>query len=292
MYTLNNYTPEDVVRHKGFDCTFHVFAEEVGENGTPHLQGCITFTKNCRFKTLQKFMPRCRLERPMVLEIARNYCMKETCFILDRRKPGERKDIHQLTADIMSGMPIKEAAWKHPTVYAKYPSGMKDLHAMAQEPRNFKPIVSWYYGSTGTGKSLSVVRAEPSLWISGEDIKFWNAYENQTATLFDDMRGDFCKFSYLLKILDYNEAVVNVKNGHRQLNSKRMYITSNRDPQGTYPNCGESMAQLIRRIDNIVEFTMHPVYPGEVVFNIVKGEFVMDESVRRDIRLANGINNK
>lgn len=91
MYTLNNYTPEDVVRHKGFDCTYHVFAEEVGEEGTPHLQGCITFTKNCRFASVAKFMPRCRLQRPEVIEIARNYCMKEDNFILDNRRPGERR---------------------------------------------------------------------------------------------------------------------------------------------------------------------------------------------------------
>lgn len=239
---------------KDLECSYNVFGFEVSASGTPHLQGCITFRKCARFATVRKFI-RGRLERPKVLDIAKNYCMKDgDYFIKDERTQGERTDLMTITQDIMAGLPIKECAWKYPTVYVKYPTGMKDLHSMAQVPRRFKPSVSWFYGLTGTGKSDYVFGTEPDVWVSGKDSKFFNNYENQIAACFDDFRGSFCPFDQLLKLLDRYPCTVDVKNGWRQFNSRRIYITSCLIPEEAYPGCSERVDQLLRRIDNIVEF--------------------------------------
>lgn len=89
MYTINNYTPEieDLVRK--IDCQYNVFGREVGkECNTPHLQGCITFYNNTRFKAVQKLLPGAHLTRPKFLKRARKYCMKDGDFEeIDKRIP-------------------------------------------------------------------------------------------------------------------------------------------------------------------------------------------------------------
>jgi len=77
MYTINNYAESDVMRLKALECTYHVFGKEVGEQGTPHLQGCITFSKTMRFNAVTKLI-KGHLIRPKVIEAARNYCMKDS----------------------------------------------------------------------------------------------------------------------------------------------------------------------------------------------------------------------
>lgn len=256
MYTINNYTEEDVLLMQNLECSYHIFGKEVSESGTPHLQGCITFSKAARFVTVNRYI-KGHLQRPKIVEQARNYCTKEGDYwIKDTRTQGERTDLNQITTDLMAGMPLKQAAWKHPLVYVKYPTGMKDLHSFAQKRRDFKPVISWFFGPTGTGKSKFVFDNEPEIWVSGRNSKFFNGYENQEAAVLDDFRGSFCPFDELLKLLDRYPHSVDVKGSHREWNSRRIYITSCYRPEEAYPGCAEKMDQLLRRLDRIVEFSI------------------------------------
>jgi hypothetical protein len=130
--------------------------------------------------------------------------------------------------------------------------------------------VNWYFGETGSGKTRAVHKRESlhELWIAGEQSNFFNNYENQPAALFDDFRGDFCKFHVLLVLLDRYPYTVNVKYGCAQWNSKRIYLTSSKPPQEVYNKSDEDMQQLLRRIDNIIQFKL---FGGQTVHVIVKG---------------------
>lgn len=75
-YTINNYKNEDIEFVKRLDCTTHVCAKEVGESGTPHLQGSITFTKCHRMSALKKLHPTAHWEVTKSIEHANNYCRK------------------------------------------------------------------------------------------------------------------------------------------------------------------------------------------------------------------------
>ena len=50
-FTLNNYSMDDIKVLKNTDSSIvprYVFQEEIGEEGTPHLQGYINFNKKVR----------------------------------------------------------------------------------------------------------------------------------------------------------------------------------------------------------------------------------------------------
>lgn len=253
MYTINNYTDTDEKRLQSLDCTFHVYGREIGESGTPHLQGCITFNTAMRFNAASRVLGG-HLTVPRVLDQARNYCMKDSdCYIKDNRKQGERTDIQQLSDMIASGASVREAALKHSTVYVKYPQGFKDLATYHQKARKEKPLVVWLHGDTGVGKTSTVYHVEDpeEIWPSSGDLAYFNGYDNQRIALLDDFRGNFCKFRFLLRLLDRYPLWVNVKHGCRQWTVSRIYITSCRTPEGCYDKSDEDMQQLLRRIDVI-----------------------------------------
>lgn len=251
IYTLNNYTDVDIDQFKGFTASAHKCAKEVGENGTPHLQGVIVFKNQCRLSALKKLNNRAHWEICRAEEQAWNYCSKgELIISLDTRKQGARTDLNAVAKSVKNGSNIKTIANDHPVEFIKFHSGIEKLISYQASPRNFKPEVIWIYGDTGSGKTRFVCETETDLWISGKNLKWWQGYENQEATLFDDFRGDFCTFHELLRILDRYPYTVEVKGGSRQLNSKRMYITSCYPPDKVY-DTREDIQQLLRRIDSV-----------------------------------------
>lgn len=81
-FTLNNYTAEDVEQLSsqitGLD--YIVFGKEVGESGTPHLQGYCEVASNKTIKTIKEFLGINRLHVQAALarnkDFAINYCKK------------------------------------------------------------------------------------------------------------------------------------------------------------------------------------------------------------------------
>jgi len=101
-FTLNNYTEEElstvtkISENKKFD--FFIFGKEVGESGTPHLQGYLEAKNAIRFKTLKNDLsPRVHLE---VAKGTRKdnikYCSKDSDYKLEDNKELEIKEKFKL----------------------------------------------------------------------------------------------------------------------------------------------------------------------------------------------------
>lgn len=79
-FTLNNYNDndiEDLLEFMKKKCKKWIFQEEIGENGTPHLQGFISLNKVSRLTTLKKLNNRIHWEVARDPGAAFGYCKKE-----------------------------------------------------------------------------------------------------------------------------------------------------------------------------------------------------------------------
>jgi hypothetical protein len=75
-YTINNFSNEDIEQLKSFECTKHRCAKELGDSGTPHLQGVIAFKTSYRLSQLKKLIPKAHWEPTKSLDHSVNYCTK------------------------------------------------------------------------------------------------------------------------------------------------------------------------------------------------------------------------
>lgn len=267
VFTINNYTPADVEKMGTFFtqyCGYLCFGLECGESGTPHIQGYLQLKDKARLTFLKK-----ALHPTAHFEVARgtpaeasDYCKKEHRFtefgIMSTI--GARRDLSELCDAVVAGTRPLELAKTDPEHYVRYHKGLHALANSLVQPRNFKTKVFWLFGPTGSGKSKWVEQTSPNAYWKDPCSKWWCGYDGEDVVI-DDYRRDFCTFAALLRLLDRYPLTVEVKGGSTQFRSKRLYITTPKHPKETWEGrTEEDLAQLLRRIDEILVFPTNEPY--------------------------------
>lgn len=258
-FTINNYTEEDISQVKALKdvAKYVVCGEEIGDGGTKHLQGYVYFKNAVRFSTVKAMLPRAHIETAIAdAKHNRAYCTKDGIILIEAGEmpvQGKRTDCEIIRTKLKEGANMRaivDSAKNCQTIrmaeiYLKY----------NEQGRDWKPEVVWYHGSTGTGKTRSARE-----WL-GEDIftpvsfKWWEGYDAHENVLIDDIRGNWCMYNDMLKLLDRYEYKVECKGGSRQFLAKKIAITSNYHPRHIWTTV-EDKQQLLRRIDRIVQVGM------------------------------------
>lgn len=99
IWTWNNYEEIDIDNMKTWcdnNCKEYNFQREVGENGTPHLQGFWNFTNGRHFDALKKLWPKMHIERVRNVAAARDYCKKAETKVGDTIAGGSSNVIDPL----------------------------------------------------------------------------------------------------------------------------------------------------------------------------------------------------
>ena len=104
--TINNPTTEEVEFLENIECRYLIVGDEVGEEGTPHLQIYIYFVNGRTFNRMKRDFPRAHIEVARGSpEENREYCSKENVMIERGNIPtqGRRSDIIAYIELVKSG---------------------------------------------------------------------------------------------------------------------------------------------------------------------------------------------
>lgn len=270
-WTLNNYTDDDVVRLSADPTdptTYLVFGREVGENGTPHLQGYAEFKR-----PMSLAQAKARIDARAHLEPRRGsqaqaieYCQKDGQFteVGEKKAQGRRTDLVRL-AEAAAAAPRPEAVFhQFPGEYVRYHRGIAAAWAAARVdpawPAERDPavdvVVEWLHGPTGAGKTRRAWetagdRADVYLWTS-EQVPWWDGYAGQPVVIMEEFRGEI-PWTKLLSLWDRYPLRLPVKGGFTQMCASRFIVTSDRTPRECFPTlCERAEAQLMRRITEVV----------------------------------------
>lgn len=262
-FTLNNYTDEEieVVKRWATEVKKITVSKEIGEEGTAHLQGRVTFARVYRLSALKKLLPRAHWEQT-IAEQDSLYILKagsEVIVQVDNRQQGKRNDIAQacemVKKSVGKSRPLRDVAKEMPTTFVRYYKGLEALANELVEDRTEVPTVTVLYGKTGTGKSRRareiLANPSPAYWTPAND-KWFDGYCGQTEYLFEEFRGQL-PYGMMLSLLDRYTTNVQVKGGMRRFVATNIVITSPLHPSEWYPNlaANDKIDQLMRRITTI-----------------------------------------
>lgn len=253
--------------------TYIEWEHEVGEKGTPHKQGFLHLKNPRCLSGMLKHVYYGAHWEPMrgTHEDNVKYCNKtgEGHFSFgEKPKPGKRTDIEDIKQAIKDGKTMNEIIEMAPSYQA---AKMAEL-AMKYKPtqKREKPTVKWFWGPTGTGKTFTAWEESgvnlDDVWCSNGDLKWWDGYYGQHNVIIDDFRASNCKFNVLLRYLDKYPVRVEVKGGSQPLVATQIIVTSAFQPEAIYKGIrSEDVNQLLRRIDEIREFTLGTEVEGNTV---------------------------
>jgi len=260
--TWNNYTEENYQALVALDTQYLIIGKEIGESGTPHLQAYFYFTSQRSFKSLQKQLYGAHIEPRMAKSTpaqAAEYCKKDGDFFERGVCPeqGKRNDVELVRDQLKQGNGMRGVV-----KVATNLQSIKIAEAILkyEEPkRNWKPKITWYWGLTGTGKSLKAHKdfeGKDYYRKSSTSEKWFDGYDAHEYVIFDDFLFPENKkeYNYWLDVFDRYSCVVQTKGGIRQFLAKEIIVTSSRCPVGALKEFDQAGGEFLRRIDTILEF--------------------------------------
>lgn len=259
-WTLNNWTDADeaellIIKPP---IKYSSWGREVGDQGTPHLQGYTEFSKPMRFGGIKK------LGGPwakMHLEARRG---TQDQAIAYTQKDGNAQEVgtkaqHGHRTDLDTARNLAASEGMRAVTLQCGSQGIRVAEKFLtyhEEPRDWMPDVIWLWGPSGSGKSRSArnICADLDCYVKNDGSKWWDGYDRHEAVIIDDFRESWWPLTEMLGLLDRYEKRVEIKGGWRQFVPRKIVITTILPPSAHYTLAGEDQEQLRRRIGSVTEF--------------------------------------
>ena len=229
LFTINNYTEADSPDPDLFD--YIILAHEVGEEGTPHIQGYCSFKTRKRRTGASKVFPRAYLKVPNgTHEQNITYCKKDGDFI-ERGVAPVSRTVHAKNRWGEYYLAAKEHRMDD------IPDGIlfRNYHCvkriMQDNPIQPLPLKKrhnyWVVAPSFHGKSTYVRKRWPNLYDKAPN-KWWVGYKFEENILLDDFGPKQCYYLgwYMKRWCDEASFPIETKGGGSQIRPKRIIVTS------------------------------------------------------------------
>lgn len=258
-FTLNNYTDDEYVLIKNIECKYIVIGKEVGESGTPHLQGYVHFAHAKAFTAVQKLIKRAHLEvmRGTALE-ASTYCKKDGVFFENGDHPKTAADGGKMEQDrwaVAKAQAFETGDCEDPMIsFLHYKACKNQLNKRLklQVLPDTTERMRWYWGESGTGKSRAARTEFPNAYLKMCN-KWWDGYDEQEVVLIEDFDKEHACLAHHLKIWgDRYPFLCEHKGGATKIRPKLVIVTSNYHPKDIWSD-DRDLSPILRRFQ-CVEF--------------------------------------
>lgn len=275
VWTLNNPTVEEENAIKlNIEMVYVCFGHEVGESGTPHLQGYAEAKKQMTMTWWKRQLgDRIHLElRKGNQEQAILYTQKEdkeNWFergTKAKQTQGRRTDLERIKEIVMVEKGTMVDVINECTGYQALRGAQIMMTYRGYKKLDCVKKIYWFYGGTGLGKTKraweEAAKISPDgsdVWVSNDSLKWFDGYYGQKNVIIDDFRSgrDYCTFNFLLRLLDRYPVKVPIKGGYIEWEAENIWITTIKNPQDLYTfegNVREDIGQLERRLTTVVNF--------------------------------------
>lgn len=256
-FTLNNWTQEeyDNIKLKVEPLArYLIIGKEMGESGTPHLQGYCQLIGQKTFGVVKSLIPRAHIEKTISTpDNNRTYCSKEG----DYYEFGELKTVR-------TGGATTKATWERckqlaiegkfqeidADLWIRYYGGFLKTHSMFRKrPANIDTIDNlWIHGEPGVGKSHYARTLSDDYFVKPHN-KWWDGYNNEPMVILDDVdRSHVSWIGSFIKIwCDRYPFNAEVKGGSICIRPQRIVITSNYTIEELFANDNMLYLAISRR---------------------------------------------
>lgn len=237
-FTLNNPTNEEWAKLLTMRAPYWVCGDEVGESGTPHVQGYVQFGKVVRFSAAKQFIcDRAHLEPAKgTPEQASDYCKKDGKYqefgeLSTAKKGGDmEKKRHADSIELAKKGEFDAIAELAPDLYLRYYSTYKRIRMDSLPSPEPLAVLDnyWYYGETGTGKSRRAREENPGYYLKNIN-KWWDGYIDQPCVIIEEWSPHVVMGlqQKLKEWADHHPFTAEVKGGTTVLRPPKIIVTSN-----------------------------------------------------------------
>lgn len=249
--TLNNPTDEDIATLKTWenDVTRMTISQEKGENGTPHLQGRITFKRVYRLNAVKKLIPKAHWE-PTKCDQDTLYCLKAgsvPIININNKNQGKRTDLDDAIEAIKNGITTEDLWKNHSKTMVRYSNGLLQLRTQLtpqivtakyqlKDFPKWKPITDWtkshvLWGEAGIGKTqFALAHFQRPFFVTHIDqlIDFNSNYDG---IVFDDMSFEHIPRESQIHLVDIDQPRsihCRYKTANIPANTKKIFTTNHK----------------------------------------------------------------
>lgn len=264
-FTLNNYTDEDIVSIRGLgNFKYIVFGKEVGDSGTPHLQGFIYYLQNRSLRALKRDIPRAHFEvKKGTFAQAIEYCKKDKDFVELGVKPIDAVDKGAAQKEkwkmIMDKARKGDEEWlldNYPDIYFNQLSNFRQHRVFDLSILNYSDNDTpheWWYGDTGTGKSKTLHANFPDAYPKNIS-KWWCGYRGEDVVYIEEwpLGMSDIMVHHVKKWVDRFKFLAEVKGGSMIIRPKKVIVLSNFKLEECFPNVAD--LEPLRRRFKLIHF--------------------------------------